>query len=75
MSPQELHFGKSQVDHVRKLIEYQVIQKFFHLYEGPYTITSVIGNNAFILSTRKGKALKGTYNRTSIRKYVRAAVE
>lgn len=50
----------------------KVTQKFFHLYEGPYKIKTIIGNNAFALQDLEtGLELTGTYNRISLRPYVR----
>lgn len=73
LNPIELHVGQEvllRVPHLSNQIE-GVIKKFFDLYEGPYLIKKMIGKNAFVLETDEGRELNGTYNRTSLRKYVR----
>lgn len=46
------------------------IHKFFHIYEGPYRVLSVTGNNAFRLADPMDRSrVKGVYNRVHLRKY------
>ncbi|OXU31219.1 hypothetical protein TSAR_007793, partial [Trichomalopsis sarcophagae] len=46
--------------------------KFFHIYEGPYKVSRVIGENAFeLISVDDHTQIKGTYNRYNLRKYHR----
>lgn len=48
----------------------RVIHKFFHLFEGPFKIIDAKGNNAFIIADPENPSkVKGTYNRTNLRKY------
>lgn len=48
----------------------KVTHKFFHIYQGPYQIIKIIGRNAFVLSDPQNlENIKGTYNRTNLRKY------
>jgi transposase InsO family protein len=48
----------------------RVTQKFFHLFQGPYRITKIIGNNAYQLSEKDDPfKIKGTYNRANLRPY------
>lgn len=58
-----------RVRHLSNAID-KVTHKFFHLYEGPYKISKVIGENAFeLISPENPSEIKGTYNRLNLRKY------
>ena len=72
ISPIVLKLGDLVLLRVRHLSNAfdKTIHKFFHLFEGPYLITQIIGNNAFVLSDPSNPdKVKGTYNRTNLRKY------
>lgn len=48
----------------------RVTHKFFHIYQGPYKITKVLGKNAFVLSNpENSQDVKGIHNRVNLRKY------
>lgn len=48
----------------------KVTAKFFHLYYGPYRLSEKYGENAYRLVDPENPAIvKGTYNRSSLRKY------
>ena len=48
----------------------RVTSKFFHLYQGPYRIGKVVGNNAFLLVDPSDPTIvKNVYNRCSLRRY------
>ena len=48
----------------------KVISKFFHLYEGPFRIVRVVGENAFeLVHPDNPDCVKGVYNRLNLRKY------
>lgn len=66
----ELKLGDKVLLRVRHLSNAldKVTKKFFHLFEGPYTITRVFDNNAYELSDESNKII-GKYNRTNLRKY------
>lgn len=51
----------------------QVTHKFFHLYQGPYTIDKCIGKNAYRLTNTGDGKLLGVYNRSNLRKYYQCA--
>lgn len=58
-----------RVRHLSNALD-KVIQKFFHLFEGPYRIIQKIGENAFVLADPEDESKKiGTYNRLNLRKY------
>ena len=58
-----------RVSHLSNALD-RMIKKFFHLFEGPYMIIRVIGENAFVLvDPRDNKREIGTYNRSNLRKY------
>ena len=45
------------------------IYKFFHIYEGPYYIKQIKGENAFLLADIDTNREKGTYNRLNLKPY------
>ena len=48
----------------------RVTSKFFHLYQGPYRIGKVVGNNALLLVDPSDPTIvKNVYNRCSLKKY------
>ena len=48
----------------------KVISKFFQIYEGPFRIGRVVGENAFELADPDdADRIKGVYNRLNLRKY------
>ena len=58
-----------RVPHLSDALQKQVI-KFFHIYEGPFRIVKIVGNNAFSLAAPDDETkIKGTYNRFHLRKY------
>lgn len=58
-----------RVRHLSKAID-KVTKKFFHLFEGPYLIRSVVGTNAYnLVDPNNNNVEKGTYNRSNLRKY------
>lgn len=72
ISKVKLKIGDSVLLRVRHLSNAfdHVIKKFFHLFEGPYTITEQVGENAFVLADPKFEMKQiGTYNRLNLRKY------
>lgn len=51
----------------------RVTHKFFHLFEGPFKIVKIKGNNAFVLADiNDDSKIKGSYNRLSLRRYYQA---
>ena len=40
-----------RVPHISNAVQNQ-INKFFHIYEGPYKLVKQVGSNAFVLSPR-----------------------
>lgn len=74
----ELAIGDTVLLRVRHLSNAldKVIQKFFHLFEGPYVILKQIGQNAFVLGDPKNNLAEiGTYNRLNLRKYYAPVVD
>ena len=58
-----------RVKHLSNALD-KVTKKFFHLFEGSFRIDKTIGNNAFVLvDPNNSSEIKGTYNRTNLRKY------
>ena len=59
-----------RVRHLSNAID-KVTKKFFHLYEGPYTISELKGPNAFVLTdeSKQPPIVIGTYSRANLRKY------
>ena len=48
----------------------KLIGKFFHVYEGPYRISRIIGSKAYqLVMPDDENRCKGTYNRYNLRKY------
>ena len=68
----ELNIGDKvllRVRHLSNALDH-VTTKFFHLYEGPYLITKIVGKNAFVLiDSKNNNKIIGTYNRANLRKY------
>nr|AKD28118.1 pol polyprotein [Glypta fumiferanae] len=58
-----------RVRHLSSALD-KVIQKFFHLFEGPYRIVRCVGANAFALAEPGNEVIEiGIYNRSNLRKY------
>lgn len=58
-----------RVSHLSNVLD-KVTRKFFHLYEGPYRISELRGNNAYVLiENSSSEIVKGTYNRLSLKPY------
>ena len=58
-----------RVRHLSNALD-KTTKKFFHLYEGPYTISKSIGKNAYgLMDSTLGNEI-GTYNKMNLRKYV-----
>ena len=56
-----------RVRHLSNALD-RVTKKFFHLFEGPYVISKVIGQNAFLLNDPNDFNKEvGTYNRANLR--------
>ena len=45
------------------------IKKFFLLYDGPYEVSEVKMENAYILIDLQTREIKGTYNVTQLKRY------
>lgn len=58
-----------RVRHLSNALD-KVTQKFFHLYEGPFRIDEIIGEDAYVLvDPSDSTVVKGTYNRRNLSKY------
>lgn len=53
--------------HISSLIAKES-KKFFHIYEGPYVVSAIAGDNAYTLSTYLG-VKKGNFNVINLKKY------
>ena len=58
-----------RVKHLSSALD-KVTHKFFHLFEDPYLLSKAVGGNAYVLADPNNpEEIKGTYNRTNLRKY------